>query len=297
MEYAAESLGSVRCTFGESPVWDAAAGRLYCCDVHAGAVHAVHPVDGGHRTWHFDTCVGSLGLAAGGRLVVALRRRVVLFDPVTGDIELVAAFDFESPHLRLNDGKVGPDGAFWVGSVHEVDLDKMQPIGALYRVGADGSTTTQVSGLKASNGLAWSADGTEMFHSDSCGPWIDRWRFAPETGEISGRQRLARPGEQEGRPDGGATDMLGTYWSAGTSAGVLNRYERSGRLLEKIRLPVPRPTMPCFGGADMKTLFVTSRCDVLTAEQRVDAPLSGAVLRLRCDVAGVPGFVFGQSRL
>ena len=47
----------------------------------------------------------------------------------------------------------------------------------------------------------------------------------------------------------------------------------------------------------MKTLFVTSRRDVLTAEQRVDAPLSGAVLRLRCDVAGVPGFVFGQSRL
>ena len=175
--------------------------------------------------------------------------KVVLFDPVTGDIELVAAFDFDSPHLRLNDGKVGPDGAFWVGSVHEVDLDKMQPIGALYRVGADGSTTTQVSGLKASNGLAWSADGTEMFHSNSCGPWIDRWRFAPETGEISGRQRLARPGEPEGRPDGGATDMLGTYWSAGTSAGVLNRYERSGRLLEKIRLPVPRPTMPCFGGA------------------------------------------------
>ena len=293
MQYAAESLGSLRCEFGESSVWDAATGRLYVCDVHAGAVHAVDLSDGGHRTWRFDTSVGSLGLAAGGRLVVALRRRVVLFDPVTGDIEPVAAFDFESPHLRLNDGKVGPDGAFWVGSVHEVVLDKMQPIGALYRVGADGSTTTQVSGLKASNGLAWSADGTEMFHSDSCGPWIDRWRFDPKTGEIAGRQHVARPGEPEGRPDGGAADVLGNYWTAGTSAGVLNRYDRFGHLDEKIRLPVPRPTMLCFGGADMKTLFVTSRRDVLTEQERADAPLSGTVLRLRCDVAGVPGFVFG----
>ena len=152
----------------------------------------------------------------------------------------------------------------------------------------------RLAGLKASNGLAWTADGRTMFHSDSCGPWIDRWDFDPASGAMSARQRIAEPREADGRPDGGAVDVDGNYWSAGTSAGVLNRYSRAGRVLAGIGLPVPRPTMPCFGGTDMKTLFVTSRRDILTPEELRRHPLSGAVLVLRSEIAGVPAFRFAD---
>ena len=287
-------LGDMRHELAESPVWDDERGCLYWCDVHAGEIHAFTPSLQEHSVWQLGESVGSLGLTRRGRLVVALTRTVVLFDPASAATTLLADLGFEVPHLRLNDGKVGPDGAFWIGSVHEVAFGAMQPIGALFRVSAHAGVERRVVGVKASNGLAWSADGKTMFHSDSCGPWIDRWDFDPASGAMSGRRRIAAPGEADGRPDGGAVDAAGNYWSAGTSAGVLNCYARSGRVLARIDLPVPSPTMPCFGGSDMKTCFVTSRRDMLTPDQRQRHALSGAVLTLRSDVAGVPAFRFAD---
>ena len=64
--------------------------------------------------------------------------------------------------------------------------------------------------------------------------------------------------EAAGRPDGGACDMAGNYWSAGPSAGRLNRFSADGELLDWIELPIATPTMPCFGDDDMRTIYVTS---------------------------------------
>jgi sugar lactone lactonase YvrE len=38
-------------------------------------------------------------------------------------------------NMRLNDGRVGPDGAFWVGSMDE--RVPSEPLGSLYHVGSD----------------------------------------------------------------------------------------------------------------------------------------------------------------
>src|SRR3712207_9091319 len=63
---------------------------------------------------------------------------------------------------------------------------------------------------------------------------------------------------RSGRPDGGACDAEGFYWSAGVSAGRLNRFAPDGSVAQSHELPVPSPTMPCFGGPDFRSLFVTS---------------------------------------
>lgn len=225
--------------------------------------------------------VGSLGLCDDGRLVVALAGSVQLYrltdrsfaplaEPEPGHAKRI-------PGDRLNDGKVGPDGAFWVGSMH-----KTAPTAALYRITSDGRAERKVDGLNTSNGLAFSADGRTMYHSDSRSGWIDRYRFDPATGEISDRQRIAELTDQDGRPDGGATDMAGCYWSAGVSAGCLNRFSADGRLLMRIELPVKHPTMLCFGGDDMRTIFVTS---IRNPDDAGD--ICGDVIRLRVDVPGV----------
>lgn len=285
MPHDVQCLVADRMGIGESPVWDGPGRRLYWCDIPGRAVHALELDTGARRVWRFDSEVGSLGLARSGRLVVALRKRVILFETETGREDQVAEIEPEIPMTRTNDGKVGPDGAFWVGTMDE--RPDRQPIAALYRVAADGRVERKVDGLKVSNGLAWSADGRTMFHSDSRGPWIDRWRFDPATGAISERRRIVELDEAEGRPDGGACDVEGGYWSAGISAACLNRFSPDGKLLLKIPLPVPAPTMPCFGGEDMRRLFVTSLSVNLGEAALAAQPLAGAVLQLRADVPGV----------
>jgi sugar lactone lactonase YvrE len=131
-----------------------------------------------------------------------------------------------------------------------------------------------------------------MFHADSRGPWIDRWQFDRRTGQMSGRTRIAEPGVAVGRPDGGSCDAEGYYWSAGVSAGHLNRYTSDGRLVASYETPVPAPTMPCFGGPGYRTLYLTSLREGRSGALLQRAPQSGAVFAAEAPVAGFPPWRF-----
>jgi sugar lactone lactonase YvrE len=277
----------------ESPTWDATENRLWWVDIESRALHALDfasgagdLVPGAHRRFDFAQKVCALGLTRSGRLLLALADGIYYFDAADGTLDLLVRPEPDRPDHRLNDGKVGPDGAFWVGSIEETP--ERAPVGSLFRISADGRCRRISTGYRVSNGLAWSADGRAMFHADSRGPTIDRWDFDPATGMVGSRTAIRTLTEELGRPDGGACDVAGGYWSAGISAGCLNRFDFEGRLVQKIDLPAPRPTMPCFGGPDMQTLFVT------TARRGIDAaalsrhPDAGRLLVLRVSVAGVP---------
>jgi sugar lactone lactonase YvrE len=277
-------IADVKCRIAESPVYDERTNRVFFVDIPNCKLFAMDIADAALRSWTFESEVCSLGLAASGRVVVALRDTVILFDPATEARSDICRIEAERPETRLNDGKVGPDGAFWVGSMD--DRPEKAPIGALYRVDPAGGVERKAEGLFVSNGLAWTADGEIMFHADSRGPWIDRWRFDRWAGTIADRVRFAEPGEASGRPDGGTCDARGFYWSAGVSAGRLNRFGPDGRIVEAHSLPVPAPTMPCFGGPDFRTIFLTSLREGRPAALLEEAPLSGGVLAAEAAVAG-----------
>lgn len=278
-------IGDFRLGLGESPVWDERRGLVFLCDIPTGRLLAIRLGEGLVQEWVLGGVVCSLGLCESGRLIVSLTRELILFDPDTGLSETLAIIEGELETNRLNDGKVGPDGAFWVGTMDQ--RAERKPVGALYRIGADGKPVLKKSDLVISNGLSWSPDSCIMYHSDSGGQWIDRHDFDPATGEIGEGTRIATPGEADGRPDGSAVDTEGFYWSSGVSAGCLNRYSPDGRLVGKYALPVPSPTMPCFCGPDLKTLVVTSHRYL--PQERLDAnPLCGAVLVAASPFAGTP---------
>jgi sugar lactone lactonase YvrE len=268
---------------GESPVWDADRQRLLWCDIPAGVIHALDVASGARESWSLGEPVPSFGLARNGRLVVALRNDVVLFDPQSGAREAVASVTHAKPDMRLNDGKVGPDGAFWVGSM-DADGDAAK----LYRIAPDGSVRVIAEGIAISNGLAWNTAGTRLYHSDSRGGlWLDCWDFDASDGTVSNRRRLRDRDQANGRPDGGACDLDGTYWSAGPSAGRVNRFSADGALLNWVDLPLLHPTMPCFGGSDMRTVFVTS------LDSKSDQADRDGIVSFRTETPGVPVGIFG----
>lgn len=276
-------IADLRGQLTESPVWDDRRKTLFACDINGQKVYEIDLDKGPLREWSFETAVPCLGLAESGRLVVSLAREIILFDPET--LERQTLWDgYDEPETsRLNDGKIGPDGAFWIGSMDA--RPQREAISKLYRVTADGKAEIKAERFEISNGLAWTADAATMFHTDSRGPWIDRYDFDVETGSISNRTRIADLDEETGRPDGGACDSDGNYWSAGVSAGVLNRFDRNGKLLDRVAAPVPAPTMPCFCGPDLTLLAVTSHR--LGASETLEAaPQSGGIHLMQAPVAG-----------
>jgi len=274
-----------RAELGECPVWAADEQALYWIDIRAPALHRLEPDTGATRTWHMPSRIGSFGLRASGGAVVALEDGFSLLDLDSGELTFVAGPE-RVPGARFNDGKVSPEGRFFAGTMDEEQLSR--PIAALYRLDPDLTMHRVVGDLIVSNGLAWGHDGRTMFHSDSKGQVIWAYDYDPDSGSVSERRVVARPTEEEGRPDGGATDEQGYYWSAGISAGVLNRWSPDGRLDRSIPLPCSNPTAPCFGGPDMRTIFVTSLRHDLPADVLAAKPLSGGIFAVRVDVPGVP---------
>ena len=283
---------TVRCvidaknTVGESPVWSAAEQALYWVDILAPAVYRWQPSSGERRAWPLPTAVGSIGLRENGGLVVALRNGFHLFDLETNELTFVAHPEPDVPTNRLNDGKVSPDGAFWAGTMD--DRAEKEPVGALYRLDADHGVQRMAHGLKVSNGLAWSPDGSLLYHSDSRAGTIWQRTHDLASGAVGEREVFVTLPPDWGRPDGGATDVEGCYWGCGIGVGRVNRFSPAGELIAWIDLPVTHPTMPCFGGPDLKTLYITSLRENFTQKQIEATPLAGGVFEVELDVAGTP---------
>jgi len=265
---------------GESPTWDDRTGDLWLVDILAPAAICLR-AGGDIDRFEMPDVIGCLALCENGSILVALRNGVHILDPSTGSLTLLCNPDGGRADSRLNDGKVGPDGHFWIGTRDETVPQEGNA--RLYRVAPDGSFTCVIDGLKTSNGLAWSPDGRTMYHSDSSQLFAQVFDFDPHTGAMGSARRLHDFTTVEGRPDGAAMDADGFYWIAGVLSGGVNRLSPDGDVVEIYRLPVTSPTMPCFGGADRRTVYVTSLSTDSSGQFE-----HGTLLAFEADVAGAP---------
>jgi sugar lactone lactonase YvrE len=217
-----------------------------------------------------------------GRLLTVLVDGIYLYDPATQDLDFLAALDTRWDGDQLC-GRVGPDQALWVSGTEDAAA------GSLLRVAGDGSVA-RVGAMEdgAPSGLGWSADGLTMYGANRTDGWIGRWEFDPATGRVSEGARIVSRGEHLADPRGGAVDVEGGYWSCDAGNGMVSRFAGDGRVLLRMRLPVPAPTTCCFGGHDMRLLFVGSRRSGVDAAKLSRAPLSGGVFVIPVGVPGVP---------
>ena len=204
----------------------------------------------------------------------------------------MAPAPYDASQMRFNDGKADPHGRFWVGTIH----DRREPAGALYRY-ANGRLDAMVEQAASSNGLAWSPDARTMYWADTKLHTVFAFDFDAAEGRLSRRREFARFAPRQagqglagygGRPDGAAVDSEGAYWVAMYEGAQLLCLGADGGTLAALPVPVQCPTMPCFGGDDLRTLFVTSARKGRPAEELARQPDAGHVLMQRVDEPGRP---------
>jgi sugar lactone lactonase YvrE len=98
---------------GESAVYDDQRGALLWVDIAGKRIHRVLLGEKRHKIWPAPDFPTSIGLRADRGAILGLRDRVVLWD-YGGDFRTFALIEPDLPDNRLNEGRVGPDGAFWV---------------------------------------------------------------------------------------------------------------------------------------------------------------------------------------
>jgi sugar lactone lactonase YvrE len=285
--------GVLPSALGESPMWVAEQGALWWCDIPGKRLNRWHQASGRHDQWIFDTDVASCAPLLGGELLLGMRDGLWRFDPATGRREPLAEPPYDPAKERFNDGKADPQGRFWVGTIYE---PRAPALAGLYRL-SHGKLDRVAGDITVSNGLAWSPDGRTMYWTDTTAHSIYAFDFDGADGSLSRRRTFASfPGKPAdgniaaygGRPDGAAVDIEGAYWVAMFEGRRLLRLAPDGSLLQTVPLPVRCPTMPCFGGPDLRTLFITTARQNRPEAELAAEPDAGCVLSLRVDVPGLP---------
>jgi sugar lactone lactonase YvrE len=261
-------VGTTRDRLGESPVWSAREGVLYWLDSLAGVLHRLDPAPGAHETFEVEAPVGSLALQRGGGVILALRDGFQRYDPEMRVVRPLASLGLDHPDLRLNDGKVDRQGRFVAGTMHMNLPAGQAPLGGLYRLGRDGRVTQLAEDIVTANGPCFSPDGRTLYLSDSARQVIWQYDYDAGDGLPENRRVFADLAPLGTAPDGGTVDAEGHIWSALVRTGEIARFDSTGRLVQRIRMPVTYPTSMTFGGPALDVLYVTS----ISRSHRLTAP-------------------------
>lgn len=281
-----ECVHDANAIIGESPVWDHVDGVLWWVDIEGCKVHRFDP-SGDRREWDIGERPGCLTLRETGGALVATESGLYTFDTETGARAKIADPEADRPQNRFNDGATDPRGRWWFGSAGM--MRPQRPESAFWRMDADHTITKVFDNVFTTNGMAFAPDGQIMYLSDSFHEVQTVWScdYDLDTGTPTNRRVFFDMRAVAGRPDGATVDADGCYWLAGVSGWQVYRFTPDGRLDMTIDMPVEKPSRPMFGGADLKTLYITSISEGLTPGR--EQPLAGALFAITgLPVGGLP---------
>jgi len=259
------------------------------------------------EAWDMPSEPGCIAPSASGGLVMALRHGVFHAAEWGAPLQHLATLPYDTAHMRANDGKCDAQGRFWVGTIDET---RQSHNASLFCIDARHTASSGMARIDCkigpsattANGLAWSPDNHTLYWADTPSHTIHAWDFDADT-TLSARRVFStfqpKPagwqadplapgnGGYHGRPDGATVDTQGNYWVAMFEGQRVCQFAPSGVLLAEYPTPLQCPTMVCFGGEDLKTLYLTSARHHRSAFELAAFPLSGQVLSMRVEVPGL----------
>ena len=283
---------------GESIIWDDRENSLYWVDIISKTIHALTPEDGSHRSWDAPEIVTSIGLRKDGGFIVGLEKTITEWTPGQ-PFEPIATVEPDLPGNRLNEGVVGPDGAFWVGTMQNninpdgSPKDITQYTGAWHRVSPDGQVrqiSTEPVGI--TNTLIWTDDG-RLITADTLENALYIHEREAETDRLVYRKTIQQ-GFERGLPDGSCPDSEGCFWNCRVVGGhCVARLSPEGEIDLLVDLPCSWPTSCTFGGPDLDRLYVTSARFTMDDDHLRANPAEGGLFGIDVGVTGRPSNRFG----
>jgi D-xylonolactonase len=263
----------------EGPVWDPAKG-LYFSDVLGGGIYLLDRSDKVSLAVPKRRGVGGMalhadgGLIAGGRDIVHVsladhNMRVLLDQKAAGDA------------VGFNDLTTDAEGRLYVGSIAFAIFkgEEAKP-GNLYVIDRDGRVRQISDGILLTNGLGFSPDGRLLYHCDARRELV-RVYDVRDDGSVGHWRAFAAMGPGS-VPDGLKVAIDGSVWVADAHGGRVAVFGSDGRHRRDVPVPRPMVTSVCFGGDDLRDLYI------VTGSRGGPSERCGTVYRMRSDVAGLP---------
>ena len=262
----------------EAPVWDPARG-LYFSDVLAGGIFLLDGSDKVSLVVPKRRGVGGMALHADGGLVAG-GRDIVHVSLADHGMKVLLDAKAADNAAGFNDLAADAKGRVYVGSLafRIFKGEEMKP-GKLYLIEVDGKTRKISDDILVTNGLGLSPDGRLLYHCDARRELVRVYHVADD-GTVGHWRAFAAMGPGS-IPDGLKVAADGSVWIADARGGRVAVFGADGRHRRDIAVPRRMVTSLCFGGADMRDLYV------VTGSWGAASERTGTVYRLRSDVAGL----------
>ena len=247
-------------------------GNLYFSDVTNGGVFRRSPSGAIETVVPRRRGVGGIAIHADGGIVISGRNVCHVRDGATR--VLFARDDVPG----WNDLFTDAQGRVYTGSMlsNPFGDERERKLGECFRIEAEGRATPLYGGVSLSNGIGFSPDGRRIYHSDTAKSLVHVHEL-----DAAGRAKPLAPILVEGSPDGLAVDAEGFVWVALYREGAIARFSPDGSPDRRIEVPAKAVTSLCFGGPDLRDLYVVS------ADNTEDPSRNGSIFCMRSDVAGL----------
>ena len=262
----------------EGPVWLPGRGLAFS-DVHGGGVYCLAADNTVTTMFPHRRGIGGMALHAADGMVVSGRN--IAFKPFgSGDTVLLLDQDPAHGNVGYNDLTTDAAGRVYVGSLGSPVFEPgEQRPGQLHLIDVDGSSRVVAEDVLLTNGLGFSPDGKTLYHADSRRQQVCCYAVA-ESGDLGPKQVFATT--ETGAPDGLVVAEDGSVWVAVAGGSCVTVFNANGAPRERLPVPLPMVTSVCFGGEDLRDLYVVTGSDGAGSDR------AGSVYRTRTEVAGLP---------
>jgi sugar lactone lactonase YvrE len=244
------------CQLGEGPLWHPIRSQLFWFDILGGQLLS-RSAEGGVLSWTFPEMVSAAGWVDEDHLLIASEVALFTLDLRDGTQTALVGLEETNPKTRSNDGRADPWGGFWIGTMGK----KAEPeAGALYRW-YKGRLVRLRDRMGIPNAICFALDRSVAYYADTQEDRIYRQPLDGEGWPKGAPEVFLDLGAEGVHPDGAVVDSEGYLWNAQWGAGRVARYSPEGQFLEALSLPAVLTTCPAFGGADLRTLYVTSAAE------------------------------------
>ena len=264
------------CQLGEGLCWDLKRNCMWWLDIELQKIYAIDHDTGVVSQWSHDKTIGMITMMDNDNVLAFADGELFEFYPDSGIFEQLSEnFMGDAKDVLVNDGKVDRHGGLVLGTKHTTcDL----PTASLYYVDSDVKQGRVLRNeITVCNGPAFNPNGDKMYFADTPTQIINVYDYDAKTGTISNPEDfIACPHGHY--PDGMTVDADGYLWNAVWNGHCVKRYAPDGTLDLTLEVPTSlNITNVCFGGQDLKTLYITSAYSGMDAKGREQYPDSGAL--------------------
>ena len=257
LNYKVECVCDTKDLLGESPIWVEEENAIFWVDIKRSIIHKLNIKNNIHTSWTFNKLIESIGCIAhikNNKFVAGTKSGFKFIDLNTNELTHIVNPEDDLKNNRFNDGKCDNQGRFYAGTMNDVDS---APTGNFYILYNDLTYKKIDEGYEVTNGPAFSNDYKKIYFTDTRQGKIYISDLNSD-GTIKEKKLFISISSNEGRPDGMTFDKEGFLWVAIFGGSCVNRYNKEGKLVDKIKLPTSCITSCIFGDDNLDTLFITS---------------------------------------